>query len=258
MKKKFNEENYNTFVKLPTILSKLQTDVAETSIIDFHTVLKHAFGLLKTLDHANERQEFTLAIYEYYIVNFEHWSHSVKHATKLLNACQESIPANWFQSAAQKKRRNKICTTLNELAQSVIDEKTVSCLANANDHFDFENACFTDPITAECLQKTVVVNQNRYTDDGYHTECYNPSTAERLVNDPFTREPFVPHTISRPSIVDPVKACHSFMSKKKCEEFCRSKNYTERKLARCLIQNKHWKEDMTTYEKVRELLQFYT
>lgn len=46
------------------------------------------------------------------------------------------------------------------------------------------------------------------------------------------------------------------MTKQKCEVFCRDQKYSDQKLARCLIPNRHWKPEISTFQKVKNLLRF--
>lgn len=256
-KKKFNEDSfYNMKLKgVHNILLKLQP---QTNNVDFRDILQTAFKTLKMIDDkdSNLRRDFILAIYKFYVTNVDHWKHSVKIATNLIRDCEKNLPNSWFEFGHKREERRDVCASIKRLANAVIEDKTTACLTNHDEHFDFDAACFTDPITEECLNRQVVVNRNRKTEKGYMTECYNVDTGSKLEVDPYTRESFDLHTIDRPSIVEPVKTCKRNMKKDACESFCRQNKYTERKLARCLIPNNHWSKQMTAFEKVRELLRF--
>jgi hypothetical protein len=257
-KKAFNEDRFDQ-MKFKVIYNILLKSQAQENIVDFRDIVQTALKLVKSIDNeknAKLRRDFVLAIYKFYITNVDHWNHSVKVATSLIRDCEKNLPVSWFEFGPKKEERKTVCATIKRLAQAVVDDKTTACLTNHDENFDFDNACFTDPITQECLQKRVVVNRNRKTEKGYMTECYNTGTASKLEVDPYNREAFEPHTIDRPFLVDPVKSCKRSMSKDACESFCRDNKYVEQKLARCLIPNKHWSKQMTTFEKVSELLRF--
>ena len=252
---KSNEKKYKTLIHVPTVMSLMQNKEPLGTLAEFRDILQDAFQLVDGLKQ-NIRRQFVLNIYNFYIVNFTHWNTSPKVAISLLKQCEKNIPALWFESKEMKDKRNNICKQLDKLANIVINSRSQLCLANEEDQFDFEQACYLDMISGECLENKIVVNQNRQTDKGFHTECYNPSTAKKLELDPFTREPFVPYTIDRPSNVNPLKICPANMSKEKCETFCRNLNYSGEKLARCLLTNKHWKKDISTFQKVKALLRY--
>ena len=261
-KKKFNEENFEEKVYLPIIYDLLKNKSPVHDLLDFRDILQYAFKIAenmkkgKTDDSSEFKRHFILMIYNFYIVNVHHWNHSSKVAASLVDQCEKNVPAFWFESSEKKEERKRICRELNELARNVIDKNTSACAANLEDQFDFEQACYLDMVSGECLEKKVVVNQNRKTEKGMHTECYNDSTAKKLQLDPFTREPFKHLTIDRPGTVEPIKSCTSNMTKIECEDFCRDQKYSDQKLARCLIPNKHWKKEITVFQKVKQLLRY--
>tara|TARA_B100000945_G_scaffold220313_1_gene177940 strand:- start:1128 stop:2081 length:954 start_codon:yes stop_codon:yes gene_type:complete len=261
-KKKSNEENFDSKVLIPTIYSLLKSDNPLSNILDFRDILQHAFNIADDIKKGKSNlkrdfsRNFILSIYHFYIVNFQHWNHSPKIATSLLQKCEKNVPALWFESKELKEERQRICNKLDELVKSVIETKTSACSANEEDQFDFEKGCYLDMVSGECLENKVIVNQIRKTEKGMYTECYNPSTANKLQVDPFTRERFIPYEMKRPPNVDPIKSCTKRMTKAQCEEFCRDQKYTDERLARCLIQNSHWSKDISVFQKVKKLLQF--
>ncbi len=260
--KKLNEQNFEKLIHIPTIYSLLKSENSVYDLLDFRDILQYAFKIAESMRkgttyHTSEfKRDFILMIYHFYIVNAKHWNHSAKVGASLISQCEKNVPLLWFEQGEKREKRTRICKELNVLANNAVNANTSACSANLEDQFDFEQACYLDMISGECLEENVVVNQIRKTDKGMHTECYNPSTAKKLEIDPFTRESFQHLTIKRPSSVDPINTCKGNMTKIECEQFCRDQKYSDQKLARCLIPNKHWKKEITVFQKVKNLLRY--
>lgn len=254
-KKTTNEQSFMEKMT-PKIYAALQSKRPVDDLMYFREMLQYAFEIARNMKVESSKRHFILMIYHFYIVNAHHWSFSPKVAASLLDQCEKNVPKMWFEGGEKKELRRRICSELQRLAKKVMHDKTSACSANFEDHFDFEQACYLDMISGECLEKKVVVNQNRKTEKGIHTECYNPSSAKKLQVDPMTREPFKHLTMDRPSIVDPIQSCTKTMSKKQCEAYCRRRGYSGATMERCLIPNKYWKNEITIFQNVKNLLQY--
>lgn len=253
--KEANEERFDE-MRLKVLQKALLAQKPQMNILDFRKLVHEGSLALKQIEDKRKKIDMKIAMYTCYIVNATYWNDSVKVAITLMENCDKSLLVGWFDMNYRKDDRKRVSMRIKQLAQEVLDKQTTACLTNHNENFDFDNACFTDAITQECLEKKVVVNGRRKTEKGYMTECYNIKTAKKLTSDPYTREPFDPFVIDRPKLVEPIKVCKRNMSKEACETFCREQRYTDQKLARCLIPNKHWSHNMTAFQKVRQLLQY--